>query len=320
MIGQRQPPSAHATNTRESPVCCRMGQAPSPRLPPHRPPGYLPRTLRRPPLSDDLILESTSDHVTTVTMHNPRRLNGWTAPMLEALLASLKRLSQDPETRAIILTGSGKYYSAGVNLGGTLRIAHPKVLHAFIVEHNQAIFDAFLDLDKPIIAAVNGPTIGAPTTSATLCDAIVAAEQATFSTPFARLGVTPEGCSSEHFASLMGTENAERMLGPEGWRPTAQEALEAGLVDRVVAHEDLLTAAHAMAVERITTGRTFRAGATREALKAINARESIELAGAFLSPPFIKGQMKFLWSKKKRGPAAMFAGLWISSPLWRLLL
>ncbi|MBO83979.1 MAG: crotonase [Deltaproteobacteria bacterium] len=271
-------------------------------------------------MSKALIIESTRDHVTTVTMDNPARLNGWTAPMLEALLATLKRLRTAPETRAIILTGSGKYYSAGVNLGGTLRIAHPKVLHSFIVEHNQAIFDAFLDLDKPIIAAVNGPTIGAPTTSATLCDAIIASEEATFSTPFARLGVTPEGCSSVYFAQLMGAENAERMLGPEGWRPTAQEALNAGLIDRVVPRENLLMAAHAMAVERIASGRRFRADATREALKAINARESVQLAGAFLSPPFIKGQMKFLWSKKKHGPATMFAGLWITSPLWRLLL
>lgn len=271
-------------------------------------------------MPDDLILESTRDHVTTITMNNPRRLNGWTGPMLEALLESLHRLARAPETHAIVLTGSGKYYSAGVNLGGTLRLAHPKTLHAFIIEHNQAIFDAFLDLDKPIIAAVNGPTIGAPTTSATLCDAIIASEQATFSTPFARLGVTPEGCSSVLFERLMGAENAQRMLGPAGWRPSAQEALEAGLIDRVVPHDHLDTAAHALAIERISVGRTFRAGATRDALKAINARESRELAEAFLSAPFIKGQMKFLWSKKKRGPAAMFAGLWITSPLWRLLL
>jgi enoyl-CoA hydratase/carnithine racemase len=271
-------------------------------------------------VSDDLILEHTRDHVTTLTMNHPRRLNGWTAPMLEALLAALHRVADNPDTRAVVLTATGKYYSAGVNLGGTLRIEHPKKLHAFIVEHNQAIFDAFLDLEKPIIVAVNGPAIGAPVTSATLCDAIVASEQATFSTPFARLGVTPEGCSSVHFARLMGEANAERMLGPEGWRPTAAEAAEVGFIDKVVPHDALLEAAHSMALERIDAGRTFRAGSSREELKAVNARESVELAGAFLSAPFIKGQMKFLWSKKKHGPAAMFAGLWITSPLWRLLL
>lgn len=271
-------------------------------------------------MSTELMLVETTDGITTLTMNHPRRLNGWTAPMLEAVMGTLKRVALDDATEAVVLTGTGKYYSAGVNLGGTLRVEHPKKLHAFIVQHNQAIFDAFLDLDKPIVVAVNGPAIGAPVTSATLCDAIVAAEGATFSTPFARLGVTPEGCSSVHFDRLMGAGNAQRMLGPEGWRPTATEAAKVGLIDQVVSPDALLDTARALARQRVAGGRTFRGGSTRDALKAVNAKESIQLADAFLSPPFIKGQMQFLWSKKKRGPAAMFAGLWVTSPLWRLML
>ena len=87
--------------------------------------------------------------------------------------------------------------------------------------------------EKPIVAAVNGPAIGAVVTSATLCDAIVASDKATFSTPFAKLGVPPEGCSSVQFERLMGPDNAARMLFEEGWRPTAAEALEAGLVQEI---------------------------------------------------------------------------------------
>ena len=82
-------------------------------------------------------------------------------------MAALREADRD-RTQAVVLTGSGEYYSAGVNLGGTLRVQHPRVLHGLIVEQNQALFDAFLDLDKPIIAAVNGPAIGAPVTSSTL--------------------------------------------------------------------------------------------------------------------------------------------------------
>jgi enoyl-CoA hydratase/carnithine racemase len=267
-------------------------------------------------------LTDTQDGVTTLTFNHARRLNGWTAPMLEALLEALPRVARDADTKAVIITGTGKYYSAGVNLGGTLKLDHPKSLHAFIVEHNQAIFDAFIDLDKPILVAANGPTIGAPVTSATLCDAIVASEKATFSTPFARLGVTPDGCSSVHLPRLIGAESAARMLGPEGWRPTAAEALEVGLVDEVVPHDELMDRARAIAAGWVAEGRvrTFRAGSTRAELKAINAKESRELADAFLSAPFLKGQMRFLWSKKKRGPALMFAALWLTSPFWQLLL
>ena len=157
-------------------------------------------------------------------------------------------------------------------------------------------------------------------TSATLCDAVVAAETASFLTPFSRLGIPPEGCSSVHFARLMGEETAARMLGPEGWRPTAAEALEAGLVDAVVPGDQLLETARSLARARAEGGRTFRAGSTRADLKAANARESVELATAFLSPPFLKGQMQFLWSKNKTQPALLFAALWATSPLWRLLL
>lgn len=273
-------------------------------------------------MPNDLLLVDTRDGVTTLTFNHPRRLNGWTAPMLEALLETLPRIGQDDVTKAIVITGSGRYYSAGVNLGGALKLDHPKRLHAFIVQHNQAIFDAFLDLDKPILVAANGPTIGAPVTSATLCDAIVASERATFSTPFAKLGVTPEGCSSVHLPRLIGADNAQRMLGPEGWTPTAAEALEVGLVDEVVPHDALMERAQAIAAGWVAEGRgrSFRAGSTRAELKAVNAKESQQLADAFLSAPFLKGQMRFLWSKKKRGPAVMFAGLWLSSPVWRLLL
>ena len=273
-------------------------------------------------MAEDLITEKNHENITILTMNQPKRLNGWTAPMLIALRDTLTRVNQQPECHAVVFTGTGKYYSAGVNLSGTMRITHPKTLRETIRKSNQALFDAFIDFNKPIIAAVNGHAIGAPVTSATLCDAIVAAENATFSTPFSRLGITPEGCSSIHFARLMNEENAQRMLGPEGWKPTAVEAQEAGLINKVVAPDKLLEEAIQMAKEILKkdSTRTFRGGSTREELKSVNAKESIQLADAFLSPAFLKGQMKFLWSKNKRMPAAIFAGLWLTSPIWRLFL
>ena len=76
----------------------------------------------------------------------------------------------------------------GVNLSGTIQLMHPQKLHDFILKNNAAIFDAFIDFPKPLMVAANGPAIGACVTSATLCDAIIASEKATFSTPFAKLG------------------------------------------------------------------------------------------------------------------------------------
>ena len=279
-------------------------------------------TADNPNKQSELILRALSNGVLTLTMNMPRKLNGWTAAMMDAMKTALNDAAVSPDVKAVILTGADPYYCAGVNLGATLQLGHPKTLHKLIVEHNQALFDTFLDFPKPILAAVNGPAIGAAVTSATLCDGIIASKTATFSTPFAKLGICPEGCSSVHFARIMGETNAQRMLGPEGWVPTATEALEVGFVQWTVPHDELLERAQAICEGWIAEGanRTYRGGGTREELKAINARESVELADCFLSTPFLKGQFKFLWRKKKRGPAMMFLSLWATRPAWSFLL
>ena len=191
----------------------------------------------------DILLYSNKNGVTTLTMNQPKKLNGWTGPMMLALKDAFIRAASDDNTKVAILTGADPYYCAGVNLSDTIKPMHPATLHKMIYESNAAIFNVFIDFQKPLIIAANGPAIGACFTSATLADCIIASEKATFSTPFARLGVTPEGCSSVHFERIMGKQNANRMLGSEGWTPTASEAKEAGFVKEVVAHDKLLARA-----------------------------------------------------------------------------
>lgn len=271
----------------------------------------------------ELVLsDTTDDGITTLTMNNPRRLNGWTMEMLDALERAMTRASDDDATKALILTGAGDYYCAGVNLGASLTPEHPAKLHGFIIERNQALFETYLSFPKPILVAANGPAIGASVTSATLCNGIVASERATFSTPFHRLGVTPEGCSSVVFPRLLGEDAAQRMLGPQGWAPTGEEAVEIGLAMKCVPHDDLMEEARAICRGWIAAGvgRTFPLGMTREELEKINARESRELATAFMQPKFLMGQYRFLWSKKKRPLALMFLALAKTQPAWGRLL
>jgi enoyl-CoA hydratase/carnithine racemase len=273
-------------------------------------------------MGDPILLTSKRDGVTTLTMNDPRRLNGWTQQMMTALREALSTANADPETKVVVLTATDPYYSAGVNLAGAFKLDAPAKLHAFIVQSNRALFEMFLDFGKPILVAVNGPAIGATVTSATLCDAVVASERATFSTPFARLGVTPEGCSSEVFPRKFGAATAERMLGREGWVPTASEAKAIGLVELVVPHDRLLAEAERLARSWIEDGkrRAFPTGFTRDELRVINARESEVLADAFLASPFLMGQFRFLWSKRKRPMALLFLALSATRPLWSLAL
>ncbi|KAH8050350.1 enoyl-CoA delta-isomerase 2 [Aureococcus anophagefferens] len=213
--------------------------------------GRRPAALRRlSTTKEPLTLASDRDGVRTVTLNNPSKYNGWNQAMLLSVHTQFVDAAQDDAVKAVILTGAGDYYCAGVDLASSLTPMMPAALHEMIYRSNKKVFDTFLDFPKPLCVAVNGPNIGAAVTTATLADGVVASERATFSTPFARLGVTPEGCSSVHFEYLMGAEHAARMLGDEGWAPTGAEAAAAGLVDRCVPHDELLDAG----------GRVARAG------------------------------------------------------------
>ena len=109
---------------------------------------------------EPLTLSSLEDGVTTITMNNPAKYNGWTQPMMASLHASLAAAADDGATRAVVLTGAGKYYSAGVDLSGTIRPMWPRALRAMIYANNKKVFDVFLDFPKPLVVAVNGPAAG----------------------------------------------------------------------------------------------------------------------------------------------------------------
>lgn len=270
----------------------------------------------------ELIVRELRNRVLTLRMNNPPKLNAWTLGMQEALRDAFAEAATSDEVGAVVLTGTGEYYSAGADLSGQMRLMNPKALHELVVKGNYQLFDNFISFPKILIAAVNGHAIGAPVTSATLCDATFASDSASFRTPFARFGVPKEGCSSVVFDRLLGPETAERILGKEGWRPDAQEALKIGLIDEVVPSHQLLERAQAAAEAWIAEGRSrrFKANATREELKEVNARESVEVADAILSAPFLMRQYRFLKSKKKTGPAMTFLALRVTRPAWSLLL
>ncbi|KNC87685.1 hypothetical protein SARC_00193 [Sphaeroforma arctica JP610] len=265
---------------------------------------------------EPMVLSSTKNGVTTLTMNNPKRLNGWTKPMMDTLFAKIEEAGEDTATKALIITGKGTYYCAGVNLADTIKPGHPQKLWEEIYVSNQKLFNTFLDCPKPVLVAANGPAIGASVTSATLCDGIIAAESATFNTPFARLSIPPEGCSSVHFQRIMGQENANKMLN-DGWIPTAVEAKKAGFVLDVCKDDELTDKAQALAEKWIKDGKKREVAPD---LKAVNEKESRALASAFLSTGFLNAQYEFLKSKGKTQTANVFWALKATRPVWGLFL
>merc|ERR1719397_2280808 len=116
--------------------------------------------------------------------------------MRSAMKETFRDVAMDDNSKVMVLTGAGKYYSAGGSFDDIITPMRPSTLKSLMALDNKALFDNFLDFPKPILAAINGPAIGGPVTSALLCDYVIASEAATFITPFARLGATPEGCST----------------------------------------------------------------------------------------------------------------------------
>eukprot|EP00511_Aplanochytrium_stocchinoi_P003774 CAMPEP_0204822560 /NCGR_PEP_ID=MMETSP1346-20131115/756_1 /ASSEMBLY_ACC=CAM_ASM_000771 /TAXON_ID=215587 /ORGANISM="Aplanochytrium stocchinoi, Strain GSBS06" /LENGTH=203 /DNA_ID=CAMNT_0051948833 /DNA_START=464 /DNA_END=1075 /DNA_ORIENTATION=+ len=202
---------------------------------------------------------------------------------------------------------------------------------------NQHLFDSFINLDKPLIIAVNGNAVGASVTSATLAEAIVSVDDATFSTPFAALGVCPEGCSSVNFPKMMGETNANRMLGKEAWTPTAKEwapllgDMFQGLVasstktdenERIQENEEnVQVLAQKVAEQWVSTNKGKRMDEnTRAEMRNVNAKESEQLASCFLDYPFLEGQYNFAVQKNKKQVANLFWFLKTFRPVWSKLL
>ncbi len=196
----------------------------------------------------------------------------------------------------------------------------PSKLVKQIRDQNELCFGQFLNFPKPIVAAVNGPAIGAAVTSTVLMDRLLASEAASFSLPFARLGVPPEGCSSVTWPEKLGDAAAQRMLGSENWIPSGVEAAECGLVDELVPGDADALVARAVAVvrERIAAGGGRRFDAAELArLNRVNAEESATLANAFVSHAFLNAMYEFNVKRKKSQLQATFWLAKTTLPLWQ---
>lgn len=259
--------------------------------------------------------------VLTIRFNNEKKLNAWTLPLMKEFFNSLQEAGQNPDVGGVVVTGQGKYYSAGVDLSSMIVPMAPSKLVRKIRDENEKVFLTFLNFPKPIVAAVNGPAIGAAVTSTVLMDRLLCSEAATFSLPFAKLGVPPEGCSSVTWPQKLGEKNAERMLGPENWTPTGKEAYEAGLVDELVPGEDadvLVNRAIEIVRERIAAGGGRRYSTEeKEQLLRVNADESATLANDFVSYKFLNAMYEFNTMRKK---SQLVRAFWLAKttlPLWQ---
>jgi enoyl-CoA hydratase/carnithine racemase len=200
----------------------------------------------------DLVLYEVDAGIVTLTLNRPDLRNPISdMPMVEALLAALERLENDPAARVAILTGAGKGFSSGGNIqemkaGGSLNAGSPVKTRAGYKRGIQRLPLAFAALEVPVIAAVNGAAIGAGCDLACMCDLRIAGESARFAESFVKLGLIAGDGGSWLLPRVIGWSKAAEMA-LTGDMIDAQEALACGLVSRVVPDAELMDAARALA-------------------------------------------------------------------------
>ncbi len=202
------------------------------------------------------------DGIARVTLHRPDKLNAFTNRMQRELGAALDAIDADPAVRAVVVTGDGRAFCAGADLGSGERSLSGGARAAESGRDPGGVLALrILDCTKPVIAAVNGPAIGVGATMTLPMDARFAAPTAAFGFVFTRLGIVPEACSSWFLPRLVGVPTALDWLLP-GRRVAAHDAAAAGLV-RAVA-DDVVGAATDYARELATGTAPVSVALTRQ--------------------------------------------------------
>ena len=193
----------------------------------------------------DLVKTGVANRVMTITFNRPAQLNALSHEMYAAVADALAEADNNTQIRAVVITGAGEAFTAGNDLED---FAKP-------FPQGKAPVTRFLenirDAQKPVIAAVNGPSVGVGLTMLLHCDLAFASETATLSAPFAHVGLVPEAGSSMLLPLALGNAWANDIL-LAGRVLSAQEALQAGLVSRVFA-ADALLAETTIVAEEIAT-------------------------------------------------------------------
>ena len=168
--------------------------------------------------------------------------------MIESFVAAIERVNRDSSVRALILTGAGKAFSAGGNLKNIGEVGNlpPIEIRNWYLTGIQRIPLALYGLELPIIAAVNGPAIGAGCDLACMCDIRIASSSALFAESFVKLGIIPGDGGAWFLPRVVGLSKAYEMAFT-GDSIDAAEALACGLVSKVVPDEQLLDEARALA-------------------------------------------------------------------------
>jgi enoyl-CoA hydratase/carnithine racemase len=278
---------------------------------------------------------AVADGVATITLHRPERLNAFTPVMAAELAGAAAAADADDDVRVVVVTGAGRAFCAGADLGGgeeTFRDrgARPDPVPRGTVDGVPRDWGGiaslpFARLRKPVIAAVNGPAVGIGATMTLPMDVRIAAASARFGFVFARRGIVPEAASSWFLPRVVGISQAMEWVAT-GRVFDAVEALRGRLVSRVVPDDELLPTALGLAREIADNTSGVAVGAARQLLWSMlgapspwdaHRAESRALVELGAGPDAAEGVASFLERRPARFPARVGDGPEVAGvPRW----
>jgi len=199
-----------------------------------------------------------------IELNRPERLNAWSDQFSLDLLAAIREVTDNPEIRAVAVTGAGRAFSSGADLKEASERAGGLDVYRILTERYHPIMTGIRLMPKPVIAAVNGPAAGIGLSLALACDLVVAAESAFFQLAFVNIGLVPDGGSSLFVPSRVGFTRAAE-LAMLGERLPAQTALDWGLINRVWLDGEFGEQVNAL-LDRLASGATKSYAGTKRQL------------------------------------------------------
>jgi enoyl-CoA hydratase/carnithine racemase len=249
-----------------------------------------------------LLLLEDRGRVRTFTLNRPLQLNAFNDALYDAFAAALRDAADDPAVAVVVVTGAGRAFSAGQDLGELNN--RPRYdddrLHGF-----QPFMDVLEAFPKPLIAAVNGIGVGIGLTMLLHCDLVLVAEGARLRAPFVNLGVTAEAASTVLMPLRIGWQQTAHLLYTAAWLPAAR-AVEIGLAWRCVSDDRLMAETRevaagiaAMPIAALVATKKLLLAARLDGVRAGRLRENRAFAALEGGPANLEALAAF---REKRPP------------------
>lgn len=226
-------------------------------------------------MSETILFEKIGN-VAKITLNRPKVYNSFNREMALALQDRLKKCKEDAEVRAIYLTGEGKAFCAGQDLQEVTGESAPS-LTTILSEHYNPIITKIREIEKPIVAAVNGVAAGAGANIALACDVVVATESASFIQAFSKIGLIPDSGGTFFLPRLIGWQRASALM-MLGDKISAKDAEAMGMIYKIFADAEFAEASWKLA-ETLSQMPTKGLGYTKRALnQSLNSDLGRQLA------------------------------------------